>query len=588
MGVNDTTQIVLGSLRYKSAPNTVLSVNVDLNQNEKEIIEFDRNVDLGLQQVFDDERQASTVFRPVTKYSIIFENAYSGSTNYNPFKNNLYYTNAVQNTLNVFPGGNQAPAIPLNLPWDGLPQYYEFDFIRLDSDVVGYTQPPNNHINFVTKSASTYNWTHYMSYAFENDYYKQMYAIDTVTNASWSWVSSDGIPFIVVIGNDDYGDVISFRCPMKHGVLVNEFVELSFSYNGNNIFQVSSLGDPAFGSDEYIFNIYNVGYIGGTFNNGVTGIFKRIINKSNPTETRSKYYVRRHKIITNVEDAVLVKAGFEQNIYSLKSKTEIAVLTPNNVARTSIKENGQAYSLSFNVDIDVKPLRDNQNRPITELYFTTIWKGYFGWTNKLKQGWDFNLPLVNSLPNPWWDITNPLSNTTILTSSYNSLTSPPSGPFKYNQNLVSGDTIDGDYCEWNDYEQMERVISEYNHKITYNSVWFYLQTMASKNNEFGYYYKPHAPIVIRDYSTYIEEGDPLKVINVPDYSFYSNLSNSFRWRDIYPYGFIDNDGVGVDYPFINAKHYPYVNTIFRITPESKNLGVQNITVIAEPIVDDCE
>ena len=34
MGVNDTTKIVLGSLRYKASPNTVLSVNVDLNQNE--------------------------------------------------------------------------------------------------------------------------------------------------------------------------------------------------------------------------------------------------------------------------------------------------------------------------------------------------------------------------------------------------------------------------------------------------------------------------------------------------------------------------------------------------------------------------
>ena len=34
MGVNDTTKIVLGSLRYKASPNTVLSVNVDLNQNK--------------------------------------------------------------------------------------------------------------------------------------------------------------------------------------------------------------------------------------------------------------------------------------------------------------------------------------------------------------------------------------------------------------------------------------------------------------------------------------------------------------------------------------------------------------------------
>jgi len=216
MPVNDTTKIVLGSLRYKASPNTVLSVNVDLNQNEKELIEFDRNVDLSLQQVFSDERQTSTIFRPVTKYSVIFKNTYTGSTNYAPFKNNLYYTNAIANTISTFPNGNLPPTLPnLTVLWEGYPQYFEFDFIRNDNNVVGYTVPPNNHINFVNKSASTYNWTHYLSYAFKNDFNKQMYAIDNVTTTSWAWVASDGIPFIITQGNDDFGPVISFRCPMK-------------------------------------------------------------------------------------------------------------------------------------------------------------------------------------------------------------------------------------------------------------------------------------------------------------------------------------------------------------------------------------
>ena len=488
MGVNDTTKIVLGSLRYKASPNSVLSVNVDLNQNEKELIEFDRNVDLSLQQVFTDERQLGTIFRPVTKYSIIFKNEYTGSTNYNPFKNNLYYTNSIANTISTFPNGNLPPIQPLNVYWDGYPQYFEFDFIRTDNNVVGYTVPPNNHINFVNKSASTYNWTHYMSYAFTNEPNRQMYAIDSITTTSWAWVASDGIPFIINEGNDDFGPVISFRCPMKHGLNVNEFVELSLTYNNTNVFQVIGLGDPAFGSDEYIFNIYNIGYIGTTFNNGNTGTFKRVINRSNLNETKSEYYVRVHKILTNAEDAVLVKAGFEQNIYNSKTKFETAVLTPNGVSRSSVKEGGQAYSLSFNVDVDVQPLRDNQNRPISELFFTTIWKGYFGWTNKLKQGWEFNIPLANSIPNPWWDTSNPLSNANIPTSAYNSLTVPIVGPFIYTENLKSGDLIDGDYCEWNDYEQTERVISRYNQKITFNQTYFGLNTDAPESNQFGYYY----------------------------------------------------------------------------------------------------
>ena len=73
-------------------------------------------------------------------------------------------------------------------------------------------------------------------------------------------------------------------------------------------------------------------------------------------------------------------------------------------------------------DIDVSDLRDNQKRPISELYITTIWKGYFGLTfggvdsngNNvgLKQGFDFNLPPDTQFnnPQPWWDVDTVESN----------------------------------------------------------------------------------------------------------------------------------------------------------------------------------
>jgi hypothetical protein len=408
-----------------------------------------------------------------------------------------------------------------------------------------------------------------------------MYAIDTETTASWVWMVSDGIPFIINVGNNNFGPNIEFRCPMKHGLNVGEFVKLSLTYNGTNIFQINSLGDGGFGSEEFIFNIYNIGYVGTTFNNGNTGTFKRVINKSNEIETTSEYYVRVHKILTNSEDAIIAKAGFEQNIYNAKSKFENAVLTPNNLSRTSILEGSQSYSLSFNVDIDINPLRDNQNRPVSELFFTTIWKGYFGWTKKLKEGWDFNLYLNNSLPNPWWDVSNPLSETSILTNTYNSLTTPIVGPFLYNENLKSEDLIDGDHCEWNDYEQTERVISEYYHKFEFN------QNNFSIGINKGYYYKPHNKFTLRVFSDYLEEGILGQIANVPDYAYFSEASNSFIWRDLYDFGFIDTDGLGVDYPFLNGRHYPYENFIFRIIPEGTNEGPLSGS-IQDPIIDACE
>ena len=580
MGIDNSTNIVLGSLRYKTSPNVSMYVNVPMEQTQKELVEFDRSVDLSLQQVFLDEREQSNIFRPVTKFTFIFKNQYDGLTNYPPFRDNLYYSNAINNAIIA----SSNPSIS----WQGYPQYFEFDFIRNDNNNVGYTQPPNNHLTFVNKSASTYNWTHYMSYAYDNVYDRQMEAIDQETLASWSWVASDGLPFIIKVGNDNNGRRISFRCVMPHGLSVGDSVYLSFDYNGDYFFQVSSLGDVGFGSEEFIFNISNVGYTGTTFNQGVTGIFKRVISESNSGETMSTYYVRRNKILTNVEDSQLIKAGFEQNIFNSKVKSEPAVLTPNNLSRTSVKEGGQAYTLSFNDDIDITELIDNQKRPLLELFFTTIWKGTFGWTSPLKQGYEFNLPLYNGIPSPWWDVANTNSNTTIPIGTYNSQTTPPQGPFSFQQNLNKGDIIDGDYCEYNGYDQTERVISNLKHKFTFNNLFFTLDTIAPQNNQFGYYYKPHNPIVIRRFSDYIEEGSAVNVVGIPNYAFYSNLSNSFRWRDLYPYGYIDADGIGVDYPFMNGKQYPFVNTIFRLIPEGTKTANQYINEIAEPVTDECE
>ena len=359
---------------------------------------------------------------------------------------------------------------------------------------------------------------------------------------------------------------------------------------------MSSLGDGGAGSENYIFNVRNVGYTGSTFLTLSQGTFKRVLIPANSADTISEYYVRKHKILTNSECAVLVNAGYEQNVYNNKQKCEIKALTPNQIKRTSVKEGSRSYSLSFNCDVNTQTLLDNQKRPISQLYFTTLWRGYFGWTQKLKQGWHFNTYLDKNKPQIWWDQNNANSNTIINQSQYNSLLG--NGPFFYNDFLVSGDTIDGDFCEWNNFEQLERVISEYQHKITYNNIWFTLSaTTQDYYNSYGYFYQPHKAIQIRSFSDYIEEGDSLNVVGIPDYSYYSTTNALFRWKDLYPYGFIDTDGIGVDYPYLNDAHYPFLDSIFRITPETYNIpsdyGLSgavpiNINTIPEPIVDECE
>jgi len=590
---DETTNIILGNQRYKGAINVDGFVNIPLEQSTKLINEYDRSINVNQEDLFDEERQQSTIFRPVCKYTIVFDNALTGSTTYIPFRNNLYYTNELQNTITAFPNGNIGQSA-LPTPWDGFPQYFEFDFIRTDRDVVGYTSPPNNHIDFKPLSASTYNWTHYMSYPFENDYNKNLNLVDPKTNKTWSWIASDGIPFVIEVGSDQITRFIRFYCPIPHGLTAGEYVELTLTYNGQKYFQVANLGTTGFDSNEYYFNVSNVGYTGTTFVTGTQGFMKRVININNISETKSEYYIRRHKIITDVQCSVLVNAGFEQNAFNTTTKFEQEALTPTQVARSSVKNASRSYTLSFNCDVDIQPLRDNQKRPLTQLFFTTLWRGYFGWTRNMKQGWFFNTYLLSGATSSWWDQSNPLSNTNIPQLQYNSLYFN-TGPFFYNKTLTSGDTMDGDFCEWNNYDQNERVISEYRHKIKFNTNYFYQSTGQPPTNEYGYYYDPHSPIQIREFSSYIEEGNE-SVVGIPDYAYFSQLSNSFRWRDLLPYGFIDEDFNGTDYPFLNGKHYPYTNIVFRITPENYNVASEysqgilspDITQIEDPIVDECE
>jgi hypothetical protein len=610
----DDIRIVLGSLRYKTATNTDLSIPTPLVQNSKNIVEYDRSIDVNLAQVFDNERQKSTTFRPTCKFQLLYNNSYTGTTNYTPLENNLYYINETQSVL------LQCDANPDSVSWQGFLQYHEFDFIRSDYNVSGYTQPPNNHINFVSKSASTYNWNFFVSYPYKN-IDKVMCYYNPKKNVDIYWNAIDGIPFIVYSSDISMNgnSLIQFRCPVKHGLSVGEYVKLSFSYNGNDTFQIFEIGDGMPGTDEYVFNIFNIGFTGNTFNDDTKGTFKRIINNDNPNDTTSKYYVIQHKILTNVEDYVLVNAGFEKNIFGSKKKFESPVYTPNNVKRVSFKEGSQSYTLSFNKDIDVSSLRDNHKRPISDLFITTIWKGYFGLTfglpnlnlqyYGLKQGFDFNLPLNNSnTPTEWWKVDNSDSlfvgennvpYPTLSLPLLNNLSSglgPNNGliPFKYMVSLKETDVLDGGFYEWNNYEQIERLISDINHKFTFNPFVFNISDTDDNANQMGYYYKPHNKMKIRAFSSYIETGDVNNIADVPDYAYYSTTYGSFIWRDIYTYGFKDNIKNGVDYPFINGKHYPYENFIFRIIPEGTNYIESNLNNyatlygVAQPTNDDCE
>jgi hypothetical protein len=559
--------IIPSNFLYKSASFVDEKISISLDQTSQEITEYDRSQTLSLAQVYDDERQVTDVYRPTFKVTYLYDNTYSGTTDYLPFQYNLYYVNSISSMTSSI--------------WRGFPQYYEFDILRPPVD--------DQHINYKSKSAYTYNWNFYLTYAYNNNYEKKLtYYSETGNNINW--VAKDGIPFTITNSTNNGSGVIRFECIASHGLTEGEYVELSLSYRNSNIFQVYRLGNGNFGSEEYIFNVMNIGYTGTTFNNGVTGTFKRVINPDN-METKSKYYVRENKVLTNVDDLIITKAAFEKNVFNEDKKFEYSSITPNKVSRISQKTSSNAYDMTSAYDLDFRNLKDNQKRPISEIFLTAIFKGYSGYFNQpnnnigLKQGWEFN---ITKSANTWWDLNNTDSNTTIPVSGYTK-TSGATKTFYYNLNLKADDVIDGDFCEWNDYEQVERVASHYYQKIKYNQNVFQTTNNYSTNTP-GFYYKSHNPMTIRVFSDYVETGDVEFVEQVPSWSFFSSSDQQFRWRDLYTYGFIDNLGRGVDYPYLNKSQYPFADIVFRLIPEgtNQNLRIQGVNGEIKPLIDRCE
>lgn len=568
MGNENEIIYIPGSKRFKGNSDKDMFLQVPFKSTQKNYTQGDRTVLLNLAQRFDDERQASNRIRISGKLTNIINNSVSGKTTYTPFLNDLYYLNPESSVVNNV--------------WQGYPQYKEFTFVR-EEGISGHT-------TYVPKSASTYNWNMYVSYPFSSDTQQKI----SYTNSRFGisvgeTIISDGIPFVIKNRFFNGKPLITFYCALNHNLSIGEYVKLNFSVNGKDTFAVFSVGDEYYNSEERVFSIYNVGYGNTNFLDDSVGTFKRIIDIKNSGETTSKYYVRLHKLLTDGEEVDLVKGGFENTSFTTRRKLEYSGLTPNNVERISYKQGNQVFTFSFDRDIDITGIKDNNNKPLTNLFVTVINKGYMGWFNKpynqnsgsaIDIGWEFNFDSINE--DTWW-AHNSLSNKdNIPFDSY----TIGANTFYYNRTLSSGHIIKGDICEWNDYEQKETVISPIYHKYSFNPLLF--QNNSSLEQPSGYAYKPHYDIPIKSFSDYVETGNRNEVDGIPTYSYYSENDRQWRWRDLYPYGFIDGDGVGVDTPFINNSHYPFKQILFLQTPILRNTEGIYYQDIKQPIIDDCE
>lgn len=579
--------LIPSAQQYKSAPANDQEISISLEEKQQELTEYDRSSTVSLADVYDSERQGCTIFRPTFKISYLYGNVITGTTEYLPFKNNLFYVGAdasIQNNV-----------------WKGFPQYYEFDFFRNDST--------NSHIDFKPVSAYSYNWSFAITYPHKNVDAKMSYLAPDGVAINFS--ASTGIPYIIKKKKINGKPLIVFECPVPHNLTTLNYVLLPVTFNNKNIYPIYSLGDEGYGSEIYKFTIYDIGY-GTAFTENDLGTFKKVVDPLNIEETTSIYYCREHKVLVTNDDMNVVKAGYELNGFNPDKKLEYSALTPNNVRRISIKNATNSYSVISKKDIVITGITDNNGLPITKVFYTLINKGYAGYFNKpkipnqnrggLKMGWDFNISSGGT--NNWWTDTNLDAVIPLRVGSYQQSNSGGVGgkagktgvggssnngasfTFYYNLPLTTDTTLIGDFCEFNKFTQSEFVISENYHKINYNQSVF--PTSSTPENSDGYYYKPHYEVELRVFSVYVESFNGASAIdNLPNWAYYSNKYNKWIWRDLYEVGFIDQDGNGVDHPFTNDASYVFDNFIFKLIPEGRtNKGFTE--VIYQPLSDDCQ
>jgi hypothetical protein len=476
---------------------------------------------------------------------------YSGNSNYEYLKERLYL---------VGDGSNN--------DFNGFIQYDEFAFLRRDlyrqvtttptgTTLGGEYNPATSyvgstgHTTVTAMSAPYQNWNIYLSYVYTGDtQFPMSYTLSGgTTGDTKSFVSGDGIPFRVA-GNSK---TFTLTSPVPHGLSSGEYVIIS-----GKTYYVNNVGNEIYDSENYVI-ILNKSQFTSADANTLSGSLvvtgKRCLDRNNVSGSTSTYYVRKHKTLTERDGYILDNVGFENPIFEHERK--LLIENSKGINDVLVERNRpESVLFDFKEPLVLSGLTNNLGFTPTEVFITTIFRngnGYFDYPPKV--GYKFNFH------DSWID--EHFDGDTSKETNIDSDTFPKSGyTFTYGMTLSGGTELIGDFVEYNKKEIKERVISSTFHKI-YNptTLFDYGQTDsevysgATETNPIGLYYQVHHRVKLRELSPYLETAKTNQIYNLPENTVYDNDENVWRWRDLYSHGYIDPNGFGTNFPYVNNIHY---------------------------------
>lgn len=581
----DNKKIILPSKRFESASDEDLSIRINFDESKNLLREGERDIILDLNKLFNDERNECKNYKIFGKIKMIFRNLYSGDTSYGPLLRNL--------ALNGDGGDGD---------FTGTIGYNEFAFLRTDllreknTPISGSTPGafvPNitltdgglDHIGMTQTDAPYKNWNFYLSYVYSGD---TKYPINyTLSDGSvYSFLAEDGIPFRV----STVGNYYRFTSPVQHGINQGEYITILESTLTNSVpatgrtFYVESVGNEIYDSENYVLNVLRSQFPPSLTLDPVVFI-KRCIDINNISETTSRYYVHRHKTLTETKDYILDKLGFESPIFEDEKK--LLFENSQGVIDYLVEQNRmESVFFDFKEPYTLSGITNNLGYTPTELYVSVIFRndnGYFNYPPKVGYKFHFHDTWIDR---HFDDSNSPFENSLTSTSFINSGIT-----FNRGNPIPKGTDLIGAFVEYNVMDLKERIVSECFHKITSPlNIFDHGQDFrldAVPTNLVGLYYQPHYRVKIRELSPYIETSNTDQIYGLPENVIYDKSENLWKWRDLYEHGYIDVDGYGTNFPFLNNCHYLKFDINFYLRNEEDYTNKKDGVKKTENLKVDC-
>lgn len=544
-----TNKILLNSQRLPNNVNVNTQIQLGMENTNKPLPLNDIDTTISQYEQFEKERKESTIYRfygnvnPIISNPLFNDNVKIYEDKDGNIKTKKIFSDSIfekDGWIGYYNDELDGGLLQLNDNKSALCDFFPFDpgydrLTMLDND---------GKPNYLIK----------ITYPFENDN-----SVVFLKNNSGITIK-DGIPiysiFEVTINGSRYTGI---KTLINHGLTEGDNIKLYNFFDSSptglkfadKYIRVIKLGNRT-NDDRFRSFVVNVEpeYI--NFSIGVSTL-KRIV-RGEP----SQYYVRKFKSLTS--------GYIDYDMY------------PAAYGVTYFDDNVAAFN--FKTDIDVKGLKDNLGRPLTELYFTVLKNDNDADPNSINtQYWleqQQNLPanvkerfwtsirggyLLEKNENSNYDVRS-IADTNFSTSLY------------YNNIDESDNIFHGDIVEYNNNELLERQLEEVYHRI--NTIY----RGYIKGKKEGYIYKPFNKIQIRQFANYINPvvdlqsvldkyniTNPVDVDNIkksfgiPDYA-YEISTNVYKWRTILEIGEFDTTGGGVNYPFESGAHYIYLDKRF--------------------------